>query len=222
MPSTIARVYAVVLDRSEAEVERLGAVLAPDELDAPVRARVARAAARIVLGDALGIDAGAVPISRRCDHCGHATHGRPVVTADVPVAFNISHSGSLALIALAAGEARIGVDVEAVRPRPRLDALAERVLSDDEHATWVQFTDPDARLRAFLHEWTRKEAYLKARGVGITTALREVPRRPEGWTLASLTPGEGYVAAVAVDRPGVVIEERDLALEFIPSGGTAG
>jgi phosphopantetheinyl transferase len=222
VPSTIVRVHAVELDRPDADVERLCALLTPEERDAHRRAQVARAAARIVLGDTLGMDAGAVPISRHCEHCGHASHGRPVVVAPVPVSFSISHSGPLALVAVSEGDARVGVDVEVVRPRPRLDALARRVLAADAHAAWLRLPDRDARLRAFLEAWTAKEAYLKARGVGITTSLRDVPRRPDGWTVAALTPREGFVAALAADRPALEIEQRELALDAMPSGGTAG
>jgi 4'-phosphopantetheinyl transferase len=220
--SVIARVYTVHLDRSQAEVESLRAVLTPEERDAPVRTQVARAAARIVLGNALGIEAGTVPITRRCEHCGHATHGRPAVMADSPLSFNVTHSGSRALVAVLAADARIGVDIEAVRPRRRLDALAGRVLSAREHSAWVRISDPHARLHAFLEAWTRKEAYLKARGVGITTPLRDVPSRPEGWTVTPLTADNHFVAALAVDRPAVEIEQHDLASALISNGGTAG
>jgi 4'-phosphopantetheinyl transferase len=222
VPSQIVRVYAVDLDRPEAVVEGLRAVLPDDERDAPARTQVARAATRIVLGNMLGLDAEAVPISRRCEHCGHATHGRPVVAADVPLSFNASHSGPLALVAVLEGDARVGVDVEVVRPRRRLDALARRVFDADEHAAWLQLRDQDARLRAFLEACTGKEAYLKARGVGITTPLRDVPRRPEGWTLAALTPRDGFVATLAADRTAIEIEQCDLDLAVMSSGGTAG
>jgi 4'-phosphopantetheinyl transferase len=220
--STTARVYAVDLDRSSSDVERLGAFLTSGERDAPARTQVARAAARMVLGDALGSDPAAVPISRHCEHCGHATHGRPFVTADVPISFNVSHSGPLALIAVLEADVRIGVDIEAVKPRSRLDALAERVLDVDDHASWEQLTDQDARLGAFLRTWTCKEAYLKARGVGIATPLRAVPIRPDGWTVTTFTPREGFVAALAADRPAVAIEQHEFAFGVMPNGGIAG
>jgi phosphopantetheinyl transferase len=218
--STLVRVYTVELDRPGAEVERLRALLPPEERDVSSRTQVARAAARIVLGDVLGTDARSVPISRRCEHCGHPTHGRPVVGGDVPVSFNVSHSNSLALVAVIAADARVGVDIEAVRTRPRLDALAKRVFGAGEHAAWLELPDQEARLCVFLETWTRTEAYLKARGVGITTSLRAVPRRPEGWTVTTLEPRDGFVAAVAADRPALEIEERELALGVMPSGGT--
>jgi len=215
-------VYAVDLERPAAEVEYLSALLTSAERDAPTRTQVARAATRIVLGDVLGTDPAAVPISRRCEHCGHTQHGRPVVAADVPLSFNISHSGPLALVAVLDADARIGVDVEVVRPRSRLDALAERVLDADEHASWVQIADEDARLRAFLQTWTCKEAYLKARGVGIATRLRTVPARPQGWTVATFSPHAGFVAALAADRPAVAVEQHEFAFGVISNDGTAG
>jgi phosphopantetheinyl transferase len=219
-------VYSAELDRPEADVAPLVTVLTPDERDAPLRVQVARAAARMVLGDVLGMEAAAVPISRRCEHCGHATHGRPVVGDDargeLRVSFNVSHSGSLALIAVVEGDVRVGVDVEVVRNRPRLDALAARVLAAGEHAAWLRLPDQDARLRAFLEIWTGKEAYLKARGVGITTSLRAVSRCPEGWTVASFAPRDGFVASLAADRPAVEIQHHELAAGVMRSGGTAG
>jgi 4'-phosphopantetheinyl transferase len=220
--STIVQVYAVELDRRDDEVESLRSVLTPDERDGPVRAQVARAAARVVLGDTIRMDPAAVPISRRCEHCGHTSHGRPVVAAAVPVSFNVSHSGPLGLIAVLEGDARIGVDLEVVRRRPRLDALAERVLDADAHAAWLRLPDQDARLRAFLEAWTEKEAYLKARGVGITTSLRAVSPAPDGWTVQAFSPRAGFVAALAADRAGVRIEQRELVLDVMPSAGTAG
>lgn len=221
MTSSTVRVYTVDLDPPDAVVASLRRALTPEERDAPERVQVARAAARIVLGEMLGMDAGAVPISRRCEHCGHAAHGRPVVTGDAGVSFNVSHSGSLALVAVLDGDSRVGVDVEMVRPRRRLDALARRILDDDAHADWLQLPDQDLRLRAFLEAWTGKEAFLKARGVGITTPLRGVPSRPDGWSVTTIEPRDGFVGAVAADFPQLSVEVRALALEVMPNGETA-
>src|SRR4029077_6541511 len=111
-----------------------------------------------------------------------------VVVTDVPLSFNVSHSGPLALVAVLEGDARVGVDVEFVRPRPRLGALAKRVLDVDEHAAWLLLPAEGARARAFLERGSAKEACLKALGVGITTSLRDVPRRPDGWTITAFAP----------------------------------
>ena len=93
----------------------------------------------------------------------------------------MSHSGSVALVAVAAGGVPIGVDVEVVRSRRNLDALAARVLAPDVYDRWRARPD-DERLRAFLQEWTAKEAYLKAIGVGIVTRLAAVDPRPPQWS----------------------------------------
>ena len=155
----MVRVFSVDLDRPAGVVEYLDGLLATDERNAPPPIRVARAMTRVVLAEALGTDPERVPISRRCAHCGHPTHGRPTVAGDDRISFSLSHSGSFAVIALVDGAARIGVDVEQVRPRRRLGALAARVLNDDEHAAWLALgEDGDEQLRAFLRAWTAKEA----------------------------------------------------------------
>ena len=65
---------------------------------------------------------------------------------------------------------------------------------------------PD-RLGAFLRTWTVKEAYLKARGEGITTSFAAVPDQPAGWTVREIDAPTGFVAALAVERGRVVIEQ---------------
>jgi 4'-phosphopantetheinyl transferase len=214
-------VYTIELDQPDAAVERLCTVLAPRERDASTATQVARAAARRILGETLGCDAAAVPISRRCARCGHPTHGRPVVTDGAPISFSVSHSGGLGLVAVIEGNTPVGVDVESVRARARLDALARRVLDAEDHAAWARLPGEDARLRAFLQAWTEKEAYLKGRGIGIATRLRAVPRRPAGWTVTSLEVPVGFVAALAVERADVEIERHAFVNAVMPNDGTA-
>jgi 4'-phosphopantetheinyl transferase len=218
------RVFTFELDQPTDVVERLDALLAPDEHDARTPIRVGRAAARIVLADALDLDPARVPISRRCAHCGHATHGRPTVTGGAAISFSLSHSGAFGVVAVADGDVRVGVDVEEVRPRGHLDALAARVLNDEEHAAWLALDDADDRLRAFLRAWTEKEAYVKALGTGIATPLREVPPQVEGWRRCALDLGADRVAALAVDRAevGVRLQRVALAPLATSNGGTAG
>jgi len=198
--SADVRVFPVELDQPAPVVARLDALLAVEERDAPARTRVARAATRLVLADALGIAPADVVISRRCEHCGHPTHGRPVLVAERRLSFSLSHSGAYAVLACAEGEMRIGVDVEEVRPRARLAALAARVLNDEDQAAWRAITDPDEQLRVFLTFWTAKEAYLKALGIGIATRLRDVPAGVEGWFAGALELGPDRIGALAVDR----------------------
>jgi len=218
----VVRVFSVDLDQPETVVEHLDGMLAPDERRAPAPIRVARAMTRVALADALGTDPERVPISRRCAHCDHPTHGRPTVAGDDRISFSLSHSGSFAVIALADGALRIGVDVEEVKPRRRLGALAARVLNDDEHAAWLALAEGDEQLRSFLRAWTTKEAYLKALGIGIATRLRDVPARVEGWQTCEVSVGETRIAALAVDRTDFAVEHALLAPLATSNGGTAG
>ena len=118
MTSGLVRVFSVDLAQPADVVERLDALLPPDERNVAVPIRIARASSRIVLGEAIGLDPAAVAISRRCEHCGHPTHGRPTLAGDDRISFSLSHSGPFAVVALGDGGARVGVDIEQVRPTP--------------------------------------------------------------------------------------------------------
>ena len=122
------------------------------------------------------------------------------------VSFSVSHSGSLGLIAIAEGEQRIGVDVEQFRGRRDVRALADRFFHPDEAAA---IGDDRA---AFFRCWTRKEAVVKALGLGLAhpldsfvvdfdaTGPRPVRGVP-GLSVTGLEVTSGYVAALAADDP---------------------
>jgi phosphopantetheinyl transferase len=109
-----------------------------------------------------------------CAVCGSQEHGRPALAGDDRPSFSLSHSGEVAVVALAPD--RVGADVEVVRERRYVDRVARRMFTADEFAHWSALRGPD-RLVAFLRAWTAKEAYLKMLGVGLTRALRDVPTR---------------------------------------------
>ena|ERR1700730_1129917 len=129
--------------------------------------------------------------------------------------FNVSHSGEVILIALAHGRA-VGVDVEKMRMDMAREEIAARFFSPSECRTLAALA-PELRCAAFFACWARKEAYLKARGDGLSLPLDgfdvafgpgEEPRLiatrhdpPEGhrWALRSLEPGRGYKGALAVE-----------------------
>lgn len=196
-------------------VDSLRAWLDDDEVHAAAARRadvlrhryvVAHGAVRSILGGRLGIDPAAVVFSRSCDQCGDLLHGKPVLADHGDLWFSLSHSESFAMLAVASG-ARVGVDIEIERPRSRLDRLAARVLSDEEHDEWSQ-VEPGRRTQAFLERWTAKEAYLKAIGEGIWQPLRAVPRDPAGWTVARIPSPLGTVASIAVAADAVVEIEQ--------------
>ena len=220
MPAASVRVYTVDLDLRSDGMERLDALMPPAERDVAPARRVARAATRVVLARELGVAPGAIAISRRCEHCGDPAHGRPTLAGGAGPVFSVSHSGARALVAVT-DEARLGVDVEQLRPRTRLDALAARVMDDAEHDAWLAIEGDEARLHAFLEAWTAKEAYLKAVGIGIATRLRSVDPCPPGWCSCVLDAGEGYVATLAVQAADVRVVP--CAFSFATtSDGTAG
>jgi 4'-phosphopantetheinyl transferase len=152
---------------------------------------------------------------------GYGPYGKPELVAegpDEPLSFNVSHSDGLALYAVTRGR-RIGIDVEGLRRDLANEQIAERFFSPGE-VQMLRSLPGDQRTEAFFACWTRKEAYLKARGEGLAFRLDHfdvslAPGRPaallrvEGaleeplrWSLRELSPAPGYVAAVAVDGDG--------------------
>jgi 4'-phosphopantetheinyl transferase len=128
-------------------------------------------------------------------------HGKPAFATDAGVAasglrFNLSHSGDLALIAVAR-DRELGIDVEL--PRRPIDhvAIARRVLGAEEAEGLGALADPRERERAFLRAWVRWEAVLKCRGTGIGGA-EEPSSGPDPWvTQLELAPPAAAALATA-------------------------
>jgi 4'-phosphopantetheinyl transferase len=118
--------------------------------------------------------------------------GKPVLAATgESLRFNLSHSGELALIAVARG-LEIGVDVERIDPRRDVLALAPRALGPEEAAA-VREAPAGERSAAFHAAWTRREAVAKCLGVGLGAPLPEAAA-----AVSALDAGPGFAAAVAV------------------------
>lgn len=190
--------------------------LAPGLLDAPQRKRLAafrhdadrrtyaagHVALRQLLGARLGLAPEAVRFTRRpCAGCG-GPHGRPEVAGDAGIRFSLSHSADLALVAIAAEP--VGIDVERI-PNPEAAASVAEVLHPAETAELTAL--PLARRPvALTRAWTRKEAFLKGTGAGLSRSttldyLGTGPApaaHPRGWTVRDVPVPDGYAAAVAV------------------------
>lgn len=141
-------------------------------------------------------------------------HGKPALAQGAQDwQFNLAHCESMGLIAVSRAGA-VGVDLEQIQPVPDAEALVARFFSPRENEAF-QRVPPTERGLAFFNLWTRKEAWLKATGEGITHLLNQVevgflpgePARllklPTGystgiWTLRELAPAPGYAAALAV------------------------
>ncbi|WP_063759845.1 4'-phosphopantetheinyl transferase family protein [Streptomyces sclerotialus] len=186
----------------------------------------AHVALRRALGGCLGLPAARVPLTRLpCPGCG-GPHGRPAVAGPYGayVHFSLSHTGGLALLGLAARP--VGVDVERV-PEERLVEDAAGALHPAEQEE-LAGAAPDTRALAFARCWTRKEAYLKAIGEGLSgDGLRTVrlgtgpaPAGLPGWLLSDVEVPPGYAAACALPEPGRM-RTQSAAPESRPSSPAA-
>ncbi|MFT9788096.1 4'-phosphopantetheinyl transferase family protein [Streptomyces rhizosphaericola] len=164
----------------------------------------AHAALRRLLGGYLGRPpAGLTFVREPCPGCS-GPHGRPAVvqTDDAPALhFSLAHSRGL--VAVAVAPRVIGVDVERLPSTGTVEACA-RALHTRERAE-LAAVPPEERQAYFGRLWTRKEAYLKALGTGLSRHPRidylgaDLRRRPARWTVLDLPAGPEHTAAVAVD-----------------------
>ncbi|MGW7410978.1 4'-phosphopantetheinyl transferase family protein [Streptomyces sp. NPDC054863] len=139
----------------------------------------AHAALRRILADHyLGGPPGAIRFGRRSrPRCADVTHGRPRVLAPATgLEFSLSRSGPHWAVAVTAG-GPLGVDIESGHGFD-IEGVPDLVLSADELAGLRAAPDEDGRRGIFFRAWTRKEATLKAVGVGIVAELRSLDVRP--------------------------------------------
>lgn len=89
-----------------------------------------------------------------------------------PIYFNLAHSHGQALFAFT-HIGSIGVDIEAVKAMDDMDAVASNFLSSQEQAIYLRLQH-QSRIQAFYRSWTRKEAVVKAIGVGLNFPLSQL------------------------------------------------
>jgi len=224
-------VWRADLARLDARARELADVLSPDELERAARFRFERDRLRFVLSRAalriiLGLYLESKPDSVRFTH---NSFGKPSVNeqaARVPLHFNASHSHELALYAFSA-EREVGVDVEHMRAEFASEEVAARFFSRREVEA-LRGVATEQRPRAFFDCWARKEAYIKARGEGLSYPLDKfavslapgetaallcdelAPEETPQWLVAELRPADGYAAALAVRAREVKLKLFDL------------
>jgi len=141
-----------------------------------------------------------------------------VQSGSSPLCFSVSHSQTIALYAITQNR-EIGVDVEYLREDLASLEMAERFFSAGEFET-IAALPAELRTEGFFHCWTRKEAYIKAHGGGLSLPLnrfevslalgetaailrfKDESERLRNWTLRELPAGPGYVGAVVVEGDG--------------------
>lgn len=219
-------VWRIPLELGSESMERLRHSLSEDELERSNsfkfqegrrRYIAARGCLRNILAYYLGLEASKLRFV-------YNSHGKPELAKGYgykSLAFNLSHSHELGLIAVA-WDRQVGVDLEMIRSNVEREQLAERFFSKREVSDLRSVPD-EMRERAFFACWTRKEAFIKARGQGLSLPLDQFdvslnPQNPpvifaihgdeieaRKWSLFHLDPHPGYVAALA-------ISDRDLRL----------
>lgn len=141
-------------------------------------------------------------------------HGKPALApsqnAD-DLHFNVSHSQGYALYAFCR-DAELGIDLEGIRPTTDVAAIAQRFFSPQETETLLT-ANAEHQRRGFFTYWTRKEAYLKAIGKGLTMPLNQFNighfpdhgfvhakhasgYTPTSWFIQDLAVGSGFKAAI--------------------------
>ncbi|HWP46996.1 MAG TPA: 4'-phosphopantetheinyl transferase superfamily protein [Candidatus Limnocylindrales bacterium] len=149
---------------------------------------------------------------------GYGPYGKPYLTGEFSYSrlrFNLAYSQELALYAITQGR-EVGIDIEYIRPHPANMQIAHRFFSPCEVMA-LKALPFHLQQEAFFNCWTRKEAYIKARGKGLSFPLNqfsvslapgepaallnvlEDPQETSRWSLQTLEPGSGYVAALAVE-----------------------
>lgn len=214
-------VWRAWLDAGESEVARLRALLSDEE-----RARadrfyfakdrrhftVARGLLRALAARYTGRPAELISFT-------YNEYGKPSLSDEgAELRFNLSHSKGLALYAFARGR-EVGVDVEFSREDFGGEEIASRFFSPAEVAALRALPDAE-KTRAFFNCWTRKEAYIKAHGLGLSLPLegfdvslapgqpaallgtRHDPAQAARWSLRALSPADGYAAALAAEGHG--------------------
>jgi 4'-phosphopantetheinyl transferase len=208
-------VWSASLQQPEAVALSLSEFLSPDEQERAdrfrfehlrVRFRTGRGILRSILGSCLSVPPQSLQFA-------YTEQGKPFLPGN-EIYFNLSHTGDQFLCGISTG-APLGVDVEGRRRIPDLESIAARFFSPEELQSLLQW-EGEERVRGFYRCWTRKEAFLKATGEGLSRGLHTFqvtlsPDEPASllqvdgsveearqWTLFSLEPAEGFTGAVAI------------------------
>ena len=213
-------VWRILLSQSEEVIRVLEEHLSIDEIRRAERYRHGRDRSRYIVahGALRELLADYMAQMPRDISFGYTTTGKPFLTnkgGGSPIRFNLSHSGEWAMVGLALST-EVGIDIEQIDRDVSVEAIAERFFSRSEFEA-IQGIHLEQRIAAFFSAWTRKEAYVKARGDGIADRLRSfsVSIDPEQsamlltdsmdpggtlhWKIYDLDIACGYKAAIAAE-----------------------
>lgn len=222
LPADEVHVWRVELAHVATAKQRWEPILSADERTRAARFHflrdrqrytATRALLRMLLSGYLGLNPQELVFS-------YSKSGKPSLNSgdNEKLEFNVSHSGEIALLAFTR-DRDVGVDVEQIRENFDHEAIAGRFFSVPEQQQLAALPMAE-RYRGFFRCWTRKEAYIKAEGSGLSLPLQQfdvslgagapsllLATRPDSaeaarWTLREVPAGEGYVAALCVQGDG--------------------
>jgi 4'-phosphopantetheinyl transferase len=224
LPTERVDVWTVPLVATSDQTDALWESLSSDERERAARFVferdrrrfvVGRGALRSILASYLGSPPGSIRFA-------YGEHGKPMLAESTDAGsleFNASGSEELAVCAVTVGR-KVGVDIELCR-LPHDDTVVEQCFSPAERQAFGTLASEE-KPAAFYRLWTRKEAYLKATGAGLSRPLSSfevtflpgqparlvaddlVPRRGESWTFVEFQPGPAHVGALVIsgdERP---------------------
>jgi 4'-phosphopantetheinyl transferase len=214
-------IWRIMLEAAPTHIEQARQQLSPDECERADRFVFTIDRERFILGRAWlrNVLAGYLHCRPQALQFAYNRYGKPALnqTQSTHLHFNLSHSRDRALLAIAS-DIRVGIDIEAIREIADKELVTE-LFSAREQSLWYSLPASEKQA-AFFAGWTRKEAWVKAHGAGLTFPLVEVEAGidrvapthlvdPNGvnWEIHPLALGAGYAAAVAV-------ETRDAQLQY--------
>ncbi len=221
LPQREVHAWRAALDLDPTDLERAQATLTSDERARAARFRfpkdqqrfvAARGTLRAIL--ARYVDCAPVQLEFR-----YGPSGKPELAPGYAdgLRFNLSHSQGLALYAITRYH-EVGVDLEGVRANFAWEEVASRFFAPREVEA-LRLVPAPSRAEAFFNCWTRKEAFVKAQGEGLSLPLNQFevslapgsparllgttgdPQEASHWSIRELKPAVGYVAAIAVRAP---------------------
>jgi 4'-phosphopantetheinyl transferase len=214
-------VWAVRLDDATVDLDRGCDLLSPEERERAERFkfegdRRRYLVAHIALHDILCRYAAIDPSRLSFDIGANGKPTLPQALASSGVEFNLSHSSEMALLAVC-HKREVGVDIEYVKEDFKFHEVAERFFTGREVAA-MRGLPARLQRQVFFKCWTSKEAFLKAKGTGLSGALDEVEialtaaeqvhitADVPGWSLSELDPIDGYEGAIVVGGAPVLIQ----------------
>ena len=215
LPAGQVHVWQICLEQGDSLLDRFRRTLESDELDRAGRFRferlqrhfvVGRGFLRYVLGRYLETNPSALRFA-------YNEYGKPALAGEQSLQFNMSHSHEVGLVAVTR-DSVVGVDVEHIRADFASEDIATRFFSRLEVETFSSLPKEE-RVAAFFRCWSRKEAYIKAIGKGLSQPLDGfdvtlAPAEPaallrageddkSSWSMCDIEVGSDYASALAVE-----------------------